>query len=200
MSMQHHNAAIAGAMEFSAQDLDQNRQGELSPDQWHKLDVMRDTFIADLKDLPLLHTPSIMRLMTIGVVAGICYVLGVFDRLAQVLDQWYSPVLLGTSLLILGWFVWTQVRFIAVRVLLPGMLDDMVQTATLYSVTGAAVVDVEAFVTATNYWLVIDDQQFPLTTKAAQVFQTGRTYRVYYVHFADALVMMSAEWLADKSR
>ena len=88
----------------------------------------------------------------------------------------------------------------AVRAWLPDMLDDMVEAPTLYSVTGEAVLEVEDLPTETNYWLVIDDQRFPLTTHAARVFQTGRTYRVYYVHFADATVLMSAEWLTDQPR
>ena len=76
----------------------------------------------------------------------------------------------------------------------------MVEAPTLHSVMGEAVLDIEDLPTETNYWLAIGDQRFPLTTHAARVFQTGRIYRVYYVHFADATVLMSAEWLNDKSR
>ena len=102
--------------------------------------------------------------------------------------------------MLLGWFLWTQFRYAAVRAWLPDVLDDMVQAPTLYSVTGEAVLDVEDLPTETSYWLAIGDQRFPLTSLAARVFQAGRTYRVYYVHFADATVLMSAEWLTDKPR
>ena len=200
MSTQRHNTAIARTMEFTAHDLAQNRRGDLSPLQHQKLAVMRDMFIEDLNAVPPLHIPSIVRLIVIGLVAGVLYVFGVFDRLQQGLDAWYRPLLLGSGLLLLGSFLWTQFRYAAVRAWLPDVLDDMVEAPTLYSVTGEAVLDLEDLPTETNYWLTIGDQRFPLTTHAARVFQTGHIYRVYYVHFADATVLMSAEWLNDKSR
>jgi hypothetical protein len=200
MSTQRHNTAIARAMEFTSHDLVQNRRGDLSPQQRQKLAIMRNMFIDDLDAVPPLHIPSIVRLIIIGLVVGVFYVFGMFDRLQQGLDAWYRPLLLGSSLLLLGWFLWTQFRYAAVRAWLPDVLDDMVQAPTLYSVTGEAVLDVEDLPTETNYWLAIGDQRFPLTTLAARVFQAGRTYRVYYVHFADATVLMSVEWLTDKPR
>ena len=200
MSTQRHNTAIAHAMEFTADDLAKNRRGDLSPMQRQKLVVMRDMFIDDLNAVPPLHIPSVIRLVVIGLLAGLLYVLGVFDRLQQALDAWYRPLLLGGCLLFLGWFLWTQFRYMAVRVLLPDMLDDMIQAPALYSVTGAASLDIEDLPTETNYWLAIGDQRFPLTTSATRAFQAGRTYRVYYVHFADATVLMSAEWLKDAPR
>lgn len=102
--------------------------------------------------------------------------------------------------MLLGWFLWNQFRYVAVRILLPDMLDDMIQAPALYSVTGEASLDVEELLNEANYWLVIGDQRFRLTTSAADVFQAGRTYRVYYVHFADATILMSAEWLKDAHR
>ena len=173
MSTERHNTAIAHAMEFTSDDLDKNRCGDLSPMQLQKLVVMRDMFIDELNDVPPLHLPSIIRLVGIGLLAGLLYVLGVFDRLQQGLDSWYRPLFLGSSLLLLGWFLWTQFRYVAVRVLLPDMLDDMIQAPALYSVTGAARLEMEEFPLETNYWLDIGDQRFPLTTSAARVFQTG---------------------------
>ena len=122
MSTQRHNTAIARAMEFTAHDLAQNRRGDLSPLQHQKLAVMRDMFIDDLNAVPPLHIPSIVRLIVIGLVMGILYVFGVFDRLQQGLDAWYRPLLLGSSLLLLGSFLWTQFRYAAVRVWLPDVL------------------------------------------------------------------------------
>ncbi len=76
----------------------------------------------------------------------------------------------------------------------------MIQAPALSSVTGEASLDLEELRNETNYWLAIGDQRFPLTTRAVDVFQAGRTYRVFYVHFADATVLMSAEWLKDANR
>ncbi|NDJ76887.1 MAG: hypothetical protein GYB65_11565 [Chloroflexi bacterium] len=171
MSIQRHNTALARAMEFTAHDLAQNRRGGLSPQQHQKLALMRDMFIDDLNTVPPLHVPSIVRLIVIGLVAGVLYALGVFERLQQGLDAWYRPLFVGSSLLLLGWFLWAQFRYAAVRAWLPDVLDDMAETPTLYSVTGEAQLDVEDLPTETNYWLAIDDQRFPLTTLAARVFQ-----------------------------
>jgi hypothetical protein len=200
MSTQRHNTFLAQAMEFSSEDLAQNRRGELSPMQLQKLVVLRDMFVDDLHDRPPLHLPSIIRLIIIALLAGLLHLLGVLDRLQHWLDAGYRPLLLGGELLLLGWVVWDQFRYVAVRRLLPDMLDDMVQAPALYSVTGEARLEVEELLTETNYWLAIGDQRFPLTTSAADVFQAGRTYRVYYVHFADATILMSAEWLKDAKR
>lgn len=187
-------------MEFSSEDLVQNRRGELSPMQLQKLVVLRDMFVDDLHDRPPLHIPSIIRLIGIALLAGLLHLLGVLDRLQRWLDAAYRPLLLGGGLLLLGWFVWDQFRYVAVRNLLPDMLDDMIQAPALYSVTGVARLEVEELMTETNHWLMIGDQRFPLTTSAAEVFQAGRTYRVYYVPFADATILMSSEWLKDAGR
>ena len=195
MSTQRHNRSIAQAMEFTPNDLVQNRRGVLSPMQMQKLAVLRDLFVSDLHDAAPLHIPSIIRLIILGVLAGFLHWLGLSDRLQQWLDAWFRPLLLGGSLLLLGWFLWDQFRYWAVRSLLPDMLDDMIQAPTLYSVTGEAGLEIEELPNETNYWLAIGDQHLPLTTSAAGVFQAGRTYRVYYVHFADAIILMSAEWL-----
>jgi hypothetical protein len=168
--------------------------------QMQKLAVMRDMFVSDLHHAPPLHIPSVIRLIIIGVLAGLLHWLGVFDRLQQWLAAWYHPLLLGGSLLLLGWFVWDQFRYLAVRSLLPNMLDDMIQAPALYSVTGEASLEVEELPSETSYWLAIGDQRLPLTTSAAGVFQAGRTYRVYYAHFADATILMSAEWLKNADR
>ncbi len=195
MSIQRHNTSIAQTMEFTPEDLAHNRRGELSPMQMQKLAVLRDMFVSDLRDAPPLHIPSVIRLIVIAVLAGLLQLLDVLSRLQRWLGAGYHPLLLGGGLLLLGWFVWDQFRYAAVRRLLPGMLDDMIQTPALYSVTGEASLQVEELPTETNYWLVIGDQRFALTTSAATVFQAGRTYRVYYAHFADATILMSTEWL-----
>jgi hypothetical protein len=66
---------------------------------------MRDMFIDDLNAMPPLHIPSIVRLIVIGLVAGVLYVFGVFDRFQQGLDALYCPLLLSSSLLLLGSFL-----------------------------------------------------------------------------------------------
>jgi hypothetical protein len=200
MSTQRHNTPIAQTMEFTAEDLAQNRRGQVSPMQLQKLAVMRDMFVSDLHDTPPLHIPSVTRLIVIAVLAGILHLLGVLDRLQHWLGAGYHPLLLGGGLLLLEWLVWDQFRYAAVRRLLPGMLDDMIQTPALYSVTGEAGLAVEELPTETNYWLTIGDQRFALTTRAANVFRAGRVYRVYYTPFADATILLSAEWLKDTTR
>ena len=197
MATKEHNRAIARAMEFTAKDLTLNQRGELSPTQQQKLIVMRDMFISDIYEAPPLHVPSAFILITLAVSAAILDVLGAFNRLHQEIDAWYRPLLVGVGLLILGWFLWRQVRYWIARAVLPDMIDDMIQTPALHSVTGEARLSAEHSLGQTSYWLMIGDLRFPLTTSAADVFQDGRTYRVFYIHFADATVMMSAEWLND---
>jgi len=184
-------------MEFSSDDLVLNRRGELSPAQMTKLDILCDLFVQDLREAPPLHLPSVIFLMGFGLVAGFLYLVGVADLLHHWLDAWYYPVLIVGSLLLLARFVWNQFRYVMVRLLLPDMLQKMIEAPALYSVTGEAKLDTEVLPDETNYWLQISDQRFPLTTLAVDVFQTGRTYRIFYVHFADETVLMSAEWLKD---
>ncbi len=100
-------------MEFTAEDLTQNRRGQLSPMQMQKLDVLRDMFVSDLHDTPPLHIPSVIRLMIMAVLAGILHLLGVLDRLQDWLGAGYRPLLFGGGLLLLGWLVWDQFRYAA---------------------------------------------------------------------------------------
>ena len=195
MSTKGHNRAIAHAMEFTSNDLTLNQRGDLSPAQQQKLVVMRDLFISDIDDAPPLHIPSLFTLIVISVSTGLLHFLGVLNRLQQGLDTWYRPVLIGISLLVIGSSLWKQFRYWAVRALLPDMIDDMIQSPELYSITGDARLSIEESLAETNYWLMIGDQRFPLTTSAAGVFKEGRTYRIFYIHFADATVLTSAEWL-----
>jgi hypothetical protein len=200
MSTKHRNTAIAHAMEFTSSDLTHNRRGELSADQRLKLEVMRDVLVSDLEESPPLHIPSIITLVVIGIVALILHFLGMFTRLQQWLPNLYLPLLIGGGLFILGRFVWTQFRYVTVHTLLPDMLDELIQTVPLYSITGEASLSIEKLPYTTNYWLNIGDERFPLTTSAGDVFQDGSIYRVFYVHFADTTVLMSAEVIKDKAR
>jgi hypothetical protein len=187
-------------MEFSPDDLVFNRRGELSPAQRQKLEVMYELFVQDLHDAPPLHLPSVFQLIGLGLAVGILHLVGLFDRLQHWFQAWYQPLLIGGALIILVRFLWIQIRYSLVRRLLPDMLKEMIQAPALYSITGEARLDLEELPQETNAWLTIQDQRFPLTTHAAQVFQAGRTYRVFYVIFADASVLMSAEWLKTTDR
>ena len=197
MSTARHKTALAHAMEFSPDDLVLNRRGELSPAQRQKLDVMYQLFVQDLHDAPPLHLPSLIQLIVLGLVAGFLSLVGLFDRLQHWFEAWYQPLLIVGALIILARFLWIQFRYGMVRRLLPDRLHEMIQTPALYSITGEARLDREELPQETNSWLTIQDQRFPLTTHAADVFQTGRIYRVFYVIFADASVLMSAEWLKN---
>lgn len=200
MSKKCHNTAIAQAMEFTSNDLIHNRRGELSEVQTQKLDVMRDMFVGDIQDAPLLHIPSIIILGIIGAVAVILHFMGIFNRLQQWLGALCLPLLIGGSLCILGWFLWAQFRYWAVRKLLPDMIDDMIQAPPLYSITGEANHSIEEPPDETSCWLDIGNERFPLTTNAAGVFQRGNIYRIFYVNFADATVLMSAELLKESRK
>lgn len=200
MSITRHNTTLAHAVEFTPDDLVLNRRGELSPAQRQKLDVMYELFVQDLHDAPPLHLPSMIHLIALGLLAGLLQLVGLFDRLQHWLDGWYRPLLISGMVLILARFLWNQFRYAMVRRLLPDMMQEMVQAPALYSITGDARLDMEELSRETNYWLTIQDQRFPLTTNAAHVFQAGRTYRVFYVRFADASVLMSAEWLKNADR
>jgi len=139
----------------------------------------------------------VIQLIVLGLVAGFLSLVGLFDRLQHWFDAWYQPLLIGGTLIILVRFLWIQIRYGLVRRLLPDMLHEMIQAPALYSITGDAQLDLEDLPQETNAWLTLQDQRFPLTTHAAQVFQAGRTYRAFYVIFADASVLMSAEWLKN---
>jgi hypothetical protein len=79
MCTQGHNISIAQTMEFSAEDLAQNRRGQVSPMQRQKLDVLRDMFVSDLHDTSPLYVPSVIHLMVIAVLAGFLHPLAVLD-------------------------------------------------------------------------------------------------------------------------
>lgn len=197
MSVKRHNIAIAQAMEFTNNDLILNRGGQLSGLQMHKLDIMREMFVSDIYEAPRVQIPSVIILVVIGIVTACLNYMGIFSNLQQWLGSLYLPLLIGISLFILGWFLFIQFRYRAVRSLLPVMIDDMVQAPSLYSITGEVTLSTEELPGEINYWLDIGYERFSLTASATDVFQNACIYRVFYVNFADVTVLMSAELLQE---
>ncbi len=206
-SVLEHNLALQQHGQFSAADLEANRQGQYSPVQLKRFEEARN-FMQHSAARYDNKGPVVSLIFGGGflVVVGVLYVVGVFDSLQNVLGGVFLPVMAGAVIL----------TALFILVIVPRQYQASVEMARAMGTPLAAsplgeiqVIEsqAEAYTSQgginrrghqsarVSHILQMDGIKFNITASLQEVIQSKRKYRVYAVNDQGVWVVLSMEAL-----
>jgi len=206
-SVLEHNLALQQHGQFSAADLEANRQGQYSPVQLKRFEETRN-FMQHSAARYDNKGPVVSLIFGVGflVFVVVLYFVGVFDILQNVLGGLFLPVMAGAVIL----------AALFILVIVPRQYQASVEMARAMGTPLAAsplgeiqVIEsqAEAYTsqgginrrghqsTRVSHILQMDGIKFNITASLQEVIQSKRKYRVYAVNDQGVWVLLSMEAL-----